>query len=48
MLHCLAFSIMLYGRILFHNVFRRVRPVEMINQISKPVYFMHGWCDAII
>ena len=45
--HWFAFSIMVYGRILFHNVFRRVRPVEMINSSSKPVYFMHGPCDAI-
>ena len=40
--------ILLAGRIFFRTNFHRVRPVEVIDQISQPIYFIHGSNDPII
>ena len=43
-----SFFILWGGRTLFRADFRRVRPVEVIDQISQPIYFIHGREDPVI
>ncbi len=43
-----SFFILWAGRTLYRTDFRRVRPVEVIDQIAQPIYFIHGREDVVI
>ena len=43
-----GFFILLAGRIFYRTDFRRVRPVEVIDQMSQPIFFIHGREDPVI
>ena len=40
--------VLLAGRTLFRTDFRRVRPVEVVDQISQPIFFIHGEEDLVV
>ena len=43
-----SFFILWTGRTLYRTDFRRLRPVEVIDQIAQPIYFIHGREDVVI
>ncbi|MFC2021323.1 alpha/beta hydrolase [Chloroflexota bacterium] len=43
-----AIFVALAGRIFFNADFSRVRPIEVVEQVDQPIFFIHGEDDPVI
>ena len=43
-----AFFVVLAGRALFRADFSKVRPVQVVEQMDQPIFFIHGEDDPVI
>ncbi len=45
---CFALFVALAGRTFFGADFSRVRPVQVVEQVDQPIFFIHGENDAVV
>lgn len=43
-----AFLVALVGRAFFRADFSKVRPVQVVQQMDQPIFFIHGEDDSVI
>ena len=40
--------VVIAGHTFFQTDFRRVRPVEVVDQVRQPIFFIHGQDDPVV